>query len=77
MRAAPVALLALLGPDASTAIQSLSALGLNSATSLVAGATLGSMTHTFAEYPGLLVMVPAVAPPQAQPPALASKRSLA
>lgn len=55
----PRRLLALLGPDVSTTIQSLSALALNSSTSLVAGATLGSMTGTFTEYPGLLVMVPA------------------
>ena len=35
------------------------ALGLNSATSLVAGAFLGSLTATLARYPGLLVLVPA------------------
>jgi len=39
--------------------QSLVALGLNSTTSLVAGAVLGSMTATLAEFPGLLVLVPA------------------
>lgn len=39
--------------------QSLVALGLNSATSLVAGAVLGSITGTLEEFPGLLVMIPA------------------
>jgi mgtE-like transporter len=50
---------AALGPDPSVAGQSLVALGLNSATSLVAGAVLGSITGTFERYPGLLVLVPA------------------
>jgi mgtE-like transporter len=44
------------GPDAR---QSLVALGLNSSTSLAAGAVLGSLTGTFERYPGLLVMIPA------------------
>ena len=35
------------------------ALGLNSATSLVAGAVLGSLVDTLARHPGLLVLVPA------------------
>jgi mgtE-like transporter len=35
------------------------ALGLNSSTSLVAGAVLGSITPTLERYPGLLVLVPA------------------
>ncbi|MGI8684390.1 MAG: magnesium transporter [Acidimicrobiales bacterium] len=52
-------LLGLLGPDAAAVRQSLVALGLNSSTSLVAGAVLGSITGTFAELPGLLVLVPA------------------
>src|SRR6187431_2842117 len=39
--------------------QGLVALGLNSSTSLVAGAVLGSLTDTFERYPGLLVLVPA------------------
>jgi mgtE-like transporter len=47
---------ALPGPDAR---QGLIALVLNSTTSLVAGAVLGSLTHTFERYPGLLVLVPA------------------
>jgi mgtE-like transporter len=39
--------------------QGLVALGLNSSTSLVAGAVLGSLTATFVDRPGLLVLVPA------------------
>ena len=39
--------------------QSLVALALNSLTSLVAGATLGSITGTLDRFPGLLVLVPA------------------
>lgn len=39
--------------------QSLVALGLNSTTSLIAGAFLGSITATFEDLPGLLVLVPA------------------
>lgn len=50
---------ALLGPDAAGARQSLVALGLNSSTSLIAGAFLGAITPTLARYPGLLVLVPA------------------
>lgn len=46
----------LVGPDAR---QSLVALGLNSSTSLAAGAVLGSLTATFERLPGLLVLVPA------------------
>jgi mgtE-like transporter len=45
-----------LGPDAR---QGLVSLGLNSTTSLVAGAFLGAITDTLARYPGLLVLVPA------------------
>jgi mgtE-like transporter len=44
------------GPDA---WQGLVALVLNSSTSLVAGAVLGSLTATFERRPGLLVLVPA------------------
>jgi mgtE-like transporter len=47
------------GPDAAAVRQGLVALLLNSSTSLVAGAFLGSITGTLAEYPGLLVLVPA------------------
>jgi mgtE-like transporter len=50
---------ALLGPDTGAARQALVALGLNSTTSLLAGAMLGSITATFAKFPGLLVLVPA------------------
>lgn len=42
-----------------TARQSLIALALNSSTSLIAGAALGSISGTFEALPGLLVMVPA------------------
>jgi len=49
----------LLGPSSGAVRQSLVALGLNSSTSLVAGAVLGSITPTLERYPGLLVMVPA------------------
>lgn len=60
LRFHPVARLrAFLGPDAAGVRQSLVALGLNSTTSLVAGAFLGSITGTFERYPGLLVLVPA------------------
>jgi mgtE-like transporter len=59
-RLPPVARLrALLGPDAAGVRQSLVALGLNSSTSFVAGAFLGSITGTLERYPGLLVLVPA------------------
>lgn len=39
--------------------QGLVALALNSSTSLVAGAMLGSLTDTFERFPGLLVLIPA------------------
>lgn len=52
-------LLALLGPSTDGARQSLVSLCLNSSTSLVAGAVLGSITGTFERLPGLLVLVPA------------------
>ncbi len=52
-------LTSLLGPSSDTARQGLVALVLNSTTSLVAGAVLGSITGTFEEFPGLLVLVPA------------------
>jgi len=41
------------------ALQGLVALALNSSTSLLAGAVLGSLTATFERRPGLLVLVPA------------------
>jgi mgtE-like transporter len=52
-------LVRLLGPTPGAIRQSLVALGLNSSTSLVAGAVLGSITPTLERYPGLLVLVPA------------------
>lgn len=52
----PARLRSALGPDAR---QGLVALSLNSTTSLVAGAFLGSITDTLQEFPGLLVLVPA------------------
>jgi mgtE-like transporter len=52
-------LVRLLGPSPGAVRQSLVALGLNSSTSLVAGAVLGSITPTLERYPGLLVLVPA------------------
>jgi mgtE-like transporter len=52
-------LLALLGPSRQVVRQSLVSLTLNSSTSLVAGAVLGSITDTFERLPGLLVLVPA------------------
>ena len=52
----PARLRSALGPAAR---QSLVSLGLNSSTSLVAGAFLGAITGTLARYPGLLVLVPA------------------
>lgn len=52
----PARLRSALGPDARQALVSLS---LNSSTSLVAGAFLGSITGTLEKYPGLLVLVPA------------------
>lgn len=52
----PTRLQSALGPDAR---QGLVALSLNSTTSLVAGAVLGSISGTLERYPGLLVLVPA------------------
>jgi mgtE-like transporter len=59
VRPLAAALRGLLGPDAAGARQSLVALLLNSSTSLVAGAFLGSITGTLDRYPGLLMLVPA------------------
>lgn len=50
---------ALFGGDLGGARQGLVALVLNSTTSFVAGAVLGSITGTLERHPGLLVMVPA------------------
>ncbi len=49
----------LLGSSSDVVRQSLVSLTLNSTTSLVAGAVLGAITHTFERFPGLLVLVPA------------------
>jgi mgtE-like transporter len=49
----------LLGPSSEVVRQSLVSLTLNSSTSLIAGAVLGSITDTFERLPGLLVLVPA------------------
>jgi mgtE-like transporter len=59
VRRLPGRVVRLLGPSPGAVRQSLVALGLNSTTSLVAGAVLGSITPTLERYPGLLVMVPA------------------
>jgi mgtE-like transporter len=50
---------AALGPDAETAWQGLAALLVSSGGDLLAGLTLGAITHTLQELPGLLVLVPA------------------
>lgn len=52
----PAGLAAAWRPDAG---QTLTALAVNSTTSLVAGITLGALTDTFERLPGLLVLVPA------------------
>jgi mgtE-like transporter len=50
---------ALFGPEPSDARQSLFALGIGLIASLVAGLTLGAISDTLEELPGLLVLVPA------------------
>jgi mgtE-like transporter len=50
---------ALVGSDASTVRQGLAALSISSVGDLLAGLTLGSITHTLEQLPGLLVLVPA------------------
>jgi len=60
LRVRPLARLrSLLGPDNAGARQTLTALGLSTLTSLVAGAALGAITGTLERLPGLLVLVPA------------------
>src|SRR5437764_915850 len=49
----------LLGPDAASVGQGLAALLVSSAGDLLAGLTLGAITHTLQDLPGLLVLVPA------------------
>lgn len=50
---------ALVGSDAATMRQGLAALTVSSIGDLLAGLTLGSITHTLEQLPGLLVLVPA------------------
>src|SRR5437763_14219919 len=50
---------ALVGSDAATVRQGLAALLVSSGGDLLAGLTLGSITHTLEALPGLLVLVPA------------------
>jgi mgtE-like transporter len=49
----------LLGPDATGATQSITALAVSSLTAVFAGIALASVTGTFERLPGLLVLVPA------------------
>src|SRR6476646_7179727 len=49
----------ILGPDTVGALQGLTALLVSSAGDLIAGLTLGAITHTLEQLPGLLVLVPA------------------
>src|SRR6476659_2576709 len=49
----------ILGPDTAGALQGLTALLVSSAGDLIAGLTLGAITHTLEQLPGLLVLVPA------------------
>src|SRR5438874_13383350 len=50
---------AVLGPDLASVGQGLAALLVSSAGDLLAGLTLGAITHTLEALPGLLVLVPA------------------
>jgi mgtE-like transporter len=50
---------AVLGADTASAVQGLAALLVSSAGDLLAGLTLGAITHTLEQLPGLLVLVPA------------------
>ncbi|MFP5320097.1 MAG: magnesium transporter [Acidimicrobiia bacterium] len=59
LRRAGARLGALVGSDAATVRQSLGALSISSIGDLLAGLTLGSITHTLDQLPGLLVLVPA------------------
>lgn len=55
----PARLRALLGPDGADVRQSLVALGISLLASLVAGLTLGAISETLEELPGLLILIPA------------------
>ena len=57
--ATPFRLLSLVETRSTDRAQTLTALAVNSATSLVAGLTLAALTDTFQRIPGLLVLVPA------------------
>src|SRR5256714_15257827 len=63
MRASPRSLVrrvrSVLGADAASVGQGLAALLVSSAGDLLAGLTLGAITHTLERLPGLLVLVPA------------------
>src|SRR4051812_5985580 len=48
-----------LGADSASLVQGLAALLVSSAGDLLAGLTLGAITHTLEQLPGLLVLVPA------------------
>jgi mgtE-like transporter len=50
---------AILGPDAASVGQGMAALLVSSGGDLIAGLTLGAITHTLEDLPGLLVLVPA------------------
>src|ERR1700704_1984977 len=50
---------AFVGPDAASVRQGLAALLVSSGGDLLAGLTLGAITHTLQALPGLLVLVPA------------------
>src|SRR5881392_1764489 len=50
---------AILGEDRASLVQGLAALLVSSAGDLLAGLTLGAITHTLEALPGLLVLVPA------------------
>src|SRR5260370_26901257 len=50
---------AILGSDAASVRQGLAALLVSSGGDLLAGLTLGAITHTLQDLPGLLVLVPA------------------
>jgi mgtE-like transporter len=50
---------AILGPDAASVGQGMAALLVSSGGDLLAGLTLGAITHTLEDLPGLLVLVPA------------------
>ena len=58
-RLLPARFSALLGPDLTGVRQSLFALSLGLVASLIAGLTLGAMSSTLEDLPGLLVLVPA------------------